>query len=70
MPEIQIDTDQLKEMLREVVREIVQDEISKLTLSLRPLITNKEMGEKNKEGESKKKDEDDFDILEFETLGL
>ena len=68
MPELHIDTDQLKEMLKEVVREVVQEEIAKLKLSLRPLFLNKGMEEK-KEDESKK-DDDDLDILEFETLGL
>jgi hypothetical protein len=70
MPEIQIDEARLKEILREVVREVIQDEISKLKASLRLLLTGKEMDEKNKEDESKKEDDDDFDILEFETLGL
>ena len=70
MPEIQIDADQLKEVLKEVVREVVQDEISKLKLSLSPLFTHKEMEEKNREDEPKNNDEDDFDTLEFETLGL
>jgi hypothetical protein len=69
MPEIRIDTDQLKEMVKEVVKEVIQDEMSKLRLQLRPLFLNLGMGEK-KEAESRKNNDDDFDNLEFETLGL